>query len=76
MLHEEVQRGQIREENPPIPTGVWPTSRTRHLGPGVILPMVGISQDMKKQNNKLSVSNEKALLKINASRLLDVRTNM
>ena len=54
-------KGQIGKENHPIPTRVRTTSRTRHPGSRVILPMGGISQDMKKQD-KLVVGNEESIV--------------
>ena len=62
MIHLVVQRGQIRKDIPPIPIKVRITSRTRHPGLKVILPMGGISQDMKKQDNKLVLRNEKNMV--------------
>ena len=56
LLHWEIQRGQIWKEIFHIPIGVQTPSRTRHSSPNDILPMGGISQDMKKQDNKLVMS--------------------
>ena len=62
MLSKGDQRGQIRKEIPPVPIGVRTPSRTRHLGPNDILSMGGISQDMKKQDNKLVASIEESMV--------------
>ena len=62
MLSKGDQRGQIRKEIPHVPIRVRTCSRTRHSGLNDILPMGGISQDMKKQDNKLVVSIEESMI--------------